>query len=219
MRQHYLRAGHGSHRFAHLILLPAHVQMFLNPERTNLRSSFQTRPTRVRTVSSPAFQRSLTRSTHAPAPAPPSPQRIMVSTAQTFELSSPRLARQQQPQPHCRAHSQLSVLPHDATCRQHVVRRPSPCGVVWHARHAEGARTCSRARHGCACARLLGALGNMGAGLELSLKGPSDEVLLKVLYKQVGLLLPNVQALRTLRLQTMMTEAAQAEEDPSHLVL
>ncbi|KAH9077566.1 hypothetical protein EDB83DRAFT_2514279 [Lactarius deliciosus] len=70
-----------------------------------------------------------------------------------------------------------------------------------------------------ACARLLGALGNMGAVLELSLEGPSDEVSLKVLYKQVGSLLPNVQALHTLRLRTMTTEAAQAEEDPSHLPL
>ncbi|KAH8990915.1 hypothetical protein EDB86DRAFT_3080213 [Lactarius hatsudake] len=69
---------------------------------------------------------------------------------------------------------------------------------------------------------LLGALGNSGAGLEtpeLSFKGISDEVSLKAPYKQVGPLLPNVQALRTVRLQTVTTEAAQAEEGPSHLAL
>ncbi|KAH9010136.1 hypothetical protein EDB84DRAFT_1544728, partial [Lactarius hengduanensis] len=67
--------------------------------------------------------------------------------------------------------------------------------------------------------RLLGALGNMGAVLELSLEGTSDEVSLKAPYKQVGSLLPKVQALRTLRLRTMTTEAAQGEEDPSQLAL
>ncbi|KAH9031171.1 hypothetical protein EDB84DRAFT_175319 [Lactarius hengduanensis] len=71
--------------------------------------------------------------------------------------------------------------------------------------------------------RLLGALGNTGAGLEvleLSLDGTSDEVSLQALYKQVGSLLPNVQALRTLRLRTSLpTEAAKAEEDPSRLAL
>ncbi|KAH9165331.1 hypothetical protein EDB89DRAFT_1911503 [Lactarius sanguifluus] len=64
--------------------------------------------------------------------------------------------------------------------------------------------------------RLLGALGNTGAGLEvleLSLDGTSDEVSLQALYKQVGSLLPNVQALRTLRLRaTLATEAAKSEE-------
>ncbi|KAH9062517.1 hypothetical protein EDB83DRAFT_2315391 [Lactarius deliciosus] len=71
--------------------------------------------------------------------------------------------------------------------------------------------------------RLLGALGNTGAGLEvleLSLDGTSDEVLLQALYKQVGSLLPNVQALRTLRLRTSLpTEAAKAEEGSSRLAL
>ncbi|KAH9015780.1 hypothetical protein EDB84DRAFT_1567577 [Lactarius hengduanensis] len=66
--------------------------------------------------------------------------------------------------------------------------------------------------------RLLGALGNTGAGLEvleLSLDGASDEVSLQALYKQVGSLLPNVQALRTLRLRTSLpTEAAKSEEGP-----
>ncbi|KAH9054853.1 hypothetical protein EDB87DRAFT_1688740 [Lactarius vividus] len=55
--------------------------------------------------------------------------------------------------------------------------------------------------------RLLGALGNTGAGLEvleLSLDGTSDEVSLQALYKQVGSLLPNVQALRTLCLRTSL---------------
>ncbi|KAH8981363.1 hypothetical protein EDB86DRAFT_3107194 [Lactarius hatsudake] len=69
---------------------------------------------------------------------------------------------------------------------------------------------------------LLGALGNSGAGLEtpeLSFKGISDEVSLKAPYKQVGPLLPNVQALRTVRLRTVTTEAAQAEEGPSRLAL
>jgi len=38
------------------------------------------------------------------------------------------------------------------------------------------------------------------------------------LYKQVGSLLPNVQALRTLHLRaTLATEAANAEEGPSRL--
>ncbi|KAH9038666.1 hypothetical protein EDB83DRAFT_2647319 [Lactarius deliciosus] len=67
-----------------------------------------------------------------------------------------------------------------------------------------------------------GPLGNTGAGLEtpeLSFKGISDEVSLKAPYKQVGSLLPNVQALRTLRLRTVTTKAAQAEEGPSHLAL
>ncbi|KAH8986652.1 hypothetical protein EDB86DRAFT_2235236 [Lactarius hatsudake] len=71
--------------------------------------------------------------------------------------------------------------------------------------------------------RLLGALGNTGAGLEaleLSLDGTSDEVSLQALYKQVGSLLPNVQALRTLRLRTSLpTEAAKAEEGLSRLAL
>ncbi|KAH9166155.1 hypothetical protein EDB89DRAFT_2076153 [Lactarius sanguifluus] len=71
--------------------------------------------------------------------------------------------------------------------------------------------------------RLLGALGNTGAGLEaleLSLDGTSDEVSLQALYKQVGSLLPNVQALRTLRLRaTLATEAAKSEEGPSRLAL
>ncbi|KAH9012410.1 hypothetical protein EDB83DRAFT_2556922 [Lactarius deliciosus] len=71
--------------------------------------------------------------------------------------------------------------------------------------------------------RLLGALGNTGAGLEvleLSLDGTSDEVSLQALYKQVGSLLPNVQALRTLRLRTSLpTEAAKAEEGPSRFAL
>ncbi|KAH9010500.1 hypothetical protein EDB83DRAFT_2680812 [Lactarius deliciosus] len=59
--------------------------------------------------------------------------------------------------------------------------------------------------------RLLGALGNTGAGLEVSLQA---------LYKQVGSLLPNVQALRTLRLRTSLpTEAAKAEEGPSRFAL
>ncbi|KAH9051716.1 hypothetical protein EDB87DRAFT_1733929 [Lactarius vividus] len=71
--------------------------------------------------------------------------------------------------------------------------------------------------------RLLGALGNTGAGLEvleLSLDGTSDEVSLQALYKQVGSLLPNVQALHTLCLRTSLpTEAAKAEEGPSRLAL
>ncbi|KAH9160125.1 hypothetical protein EDB89DRAFT_2236142 [Lactarius sanguifluus] len=71
--------------------------------------------------------------------------------------------------------------------------------------------------------RLLGALGYMGAGLEgleLSLDGTSDEVSLQALCKQVGSLLPNVRALRTLCLRTSLpTEAAKAEEGPSRLAL
>ncbi|KAH8977804.1 hypothetical protein EDB92DRAFT_1844491, partial [Lactarius akahatsu] len=71
--------------------------------------------------------------------------------------------------------------------------------------------------------RLLGALGTTGTGLEvleLSLDGTSDEVSLQALYKQVGSLLPNVQALRTLRLRTSLpTEAAKSEEGPSRLAL
>ncbi|KAH9008056.1 hypothetical protein EDB84DRAFT_1572387 [Lactarius hengduanensis] len=71
--------------------------------------------------------------------------------------------------------------------------------------------------------RLLGAPANTSAGLEvleLSLEGTSDEVSLQALYKQVGSLLPNVQALRTFRLWTSLpTEAAKAEEGPSRLAL
>ncbi|KAH9010484.1 hypothetical protein EDB83DRAFT_2322427 [Lactarius deliciosus] len=71
--------------------------------------------------------------------------------------------------------------------------------------------------------RLLGALGNTGAGLEvleLSLDGTSDEVSLQALYKQVESLLPNVKALRTLRLRaTLATEAAKSEEGSSRLAL
>ncbi|KAH8981382.1 hypothetical protein EDB86DRAFT_3107208 [Lactarius hatsudake] len=57
--------------------------------------------------------------------------------------------------------------------------------------------------------RLLGTLGTTSAGLKLSLKGTSDEVSLKAPYKQVGSLLPNVQALH---LRTMSTEAAQRKK-------
>ncbi|KAH9014510.1 hypothetical protein EDB84DRAFT_1443803 [Lactarius hengduanensis] len=45
------------------------------------RSSFQTHPTRARTLSSPAFLHSPTESTHAP---PPPPQRIIVTSPQRF---------------------------------------------------------------------------------------------------------------------------------------
>ncbi|KAH9010493.1 hypothetical protein EDB83DRAFT_2680807 [Lactarius deliciosus] len=58
------------------------------------RSSFQMRPTRVRTLSSPTFLHSPTEFTHAPVPPPP-PQRIIVTFPQVFEPRSPRLARQQ----------------------------------------------------------------------------------------------------------------------------
>ncbi|KAH9021785.1 hypothetical protein EDB85DRAFT_1998936 [Lactarius pseudohatsudake] len=75
--------------------------------------------------------------------------------------------------------------------------------------------------------RLLGALGNSGAGLELL------ELSLQMRYvsaarpssgtewsKQVSSLLPNVQALRTLRLRaTLAIEVAKAEEGPSRLAL
>ena len=92
--------------------------------------------------------------------------------------------------------------------------------------------------------RLLGALANTGAGLELlelNLEGTSDEVRsssppssaplgsdcyaniqvsLQALYKQVGSLLPNLQALHTLHLRTTLpSEAAKAEEGPSCLAL
>ncbi|KAH9037412.1 hypothetical protein EDB83DRAFT_2648144 [Lactarius deliciosus] len=213
MRQHYLHAGHGSHQFAHLILLPAHVQMFLNPERTNLRSSFQTCPTRVRTVSSPTFQRSLTRSTHAPAPAPPSPQRIMVSTAQTFEPSSPRLTQQQV---HQSAPIPLLLVSHTSSPGLTAVPTPN---CLFHRMTLCVASTLYDDLHPMALFGTLGALMELALVLTPDVDGPSDEVSLKVLYKQVGSLLPNVQALRTLRLQTMTTEAAQVEEDPSHLVL
>ncbi|KAH8976800.1 hypothetical protein EDB86DRAFT_3094430 [Lactarius hatsudake] len=47
-----------------------------------------------------------------------------------------------------------------------------------------------------------------------------DEVSLQALYKQVGSLLPNVQALRTLRVRVSLpTEAAKADEGPSRLAL
>ncbi|KAH9165000.1 hypothetical protein EDB89DRAFT_2233663 [Lactarius sanguifluus] len=48
---------------------------------------------RARTLNSPAFFHSPTESAHVPAPPPP--QRVIVSTPQAFELHSPRLARQQ----------------------------------------------------------------------------------------------------------------------------
>ncbi|KAI9446891.1 hypothetical protein BJY52DRAFT_1370398, partial [Lactarius psammicola] len=71
--------------------------------------------------------------------------------------------------------------------------------------------------------RLLGALANTGAGLEvlkLSLEGTSDEVSLQALYKQVGSLLPDVQALRTLHLRAILAdEAAKVEEGLSRLTL
>jgi len=71
--------------------------------------------------------------------------------------------------------------------------------------------------------RLLGMLANTGAELELlelDLDGTSDEVSLQALFKQVGSLLPHVQALRMLRLRaTLATEAANVEEGPSRLVL
>ncbi|KAH9010061.1 hypothetical protein EDB84DRAFT_1544929, partial [Lactarius hengduanensis] len=53
--------------------------------------------------------------------------------------------------------------------------------------------------------RLLGALGKTGAGLELlELSLQMRYVSLQALYKQVGSLLSNVQALRTLRLQATL---------------
>ncbi|KAH9981798.1 hypothetical protein BJV74DRAFT_65657 [Russula compacta] len=73
--------------------------------------------------------------------------------------------------------------------------------------------------------RLLGALAKTGAELEvleLHLEGTSNEVALQTLYKQVGMLLPNVRALRTLRLRalrTVATSAAETEEGPSRLVV
>lgn len=71
--------------------------------------------------------------------------------------------------------------------------------------------------------RLLGALAKTGAGLELlelSLEGTSDEVSLQALYKQVGALLPDVRALRTLRLRATLAaeDSAKAEEGPSRFV-
>ncbi|KAH8991819.1 hypothetical protein EDB86DRAFT_3079673 [Lactarius hatsudake] len=57
------------------------------------------------------------------------------------------------------------------------------------------------------CGRLLGALGNTGAGLEVlevSPEGTSDEVPLQALYKQVSSPLPNVQTLRTLHLRALL---------------
>lgn len=72
--------------------------------------------------------------------------------------------------------------------------------------------------------RLLGALAKMGEGLEvleLQLEGMCDEVALQVLYKQVSTLLPNMCALRTLRLRAQRTAktAAETEEGPSRLAL
>ncbi|KAH9008680.1 hypothetical protein EDB84DRAFT_1550264, partial [Lactarius hengduanensis] len=69
--------------------------------------------------------------------------------------------------------------------------------------------------------RLLGALGNTGAGLELlELSLQMRYVSLQALYKQVGSLLSNVQALRTLRLQAASAiEVSKAEESPSRLAL
>jgi len=72
--------------------------------------------------------------------------------------------------------------------------------------------------------RLLGALAKTGEGLEVlevQLESTCDEVALQVLYKQVGTLtlLPNVCALRTLRLRAKRTAktAAESEEGPSRL--
>jgi hypothetical protein len=50
---------------------------------------------------------------------------------------------------------------------------------------------------------------------------PSLQVALQVLYKQVGTLLPNVCALRTLRLRAKRTAktAAETEEGPSRLAV
>ncbi|KAH9038660.1 hypothetical protein EDB83DRAFT_2524439 [Lactarius deliciosus] len=113
---------------------------------------------------------------------------------------------QQQPRHRGRSRSQPSALPRDATHYQHT-------GLILVLTPDMGVRA-----HG----PLLGALGNTGAGLEtpeLSFKDISDEVSLRAPYKQVGSLLLNVQALRTLRLRTVTTEAAQAEEGPSHLAL
>ncbi|KAH9957577.1 hypothetical protein BC827DRAFT_1224360 [Russula dissimulans] len=76
--------------------------------------------------------------------------------------------------------------------------------------------------------RLLGALAKTGAELEVlevDLEGKSDEVTLQVLYKQVGMLLPNVRALHTLRLRAVRTASAQtqtsaeAEEGPARLAV
>ncbi|KAH9165009.1 hypothetical protein EDB89DRAFT_378211 [Lactarius sanguifluus] len=97
-----------------------------------------------------------------------------------------------------------------------------PAETVWCARRSKGTRTraeCGMRTRG----QSLGALGNTRAELEvldLSLEGTSDEVSHQALYKQIGSLLPNVQALRTLRLQASLpTEAAIADEGPSRLAL
>ncbi|KAN0137518.1 hypothetical protein V8E53_004569 [Lactarius tabidus] len=69
--------------------------------------------------------------------------------------------------------------------------------------------------------RLLGALANAGTGLEvfeISLEGTLDEVALQALYKQVGSLLPNVPALRRLKV-SLATEIAVTEDAPSRLAL
>ena len=93
--------------------------------------------------------------------------------------------------------------------------------------------------------QLLGALAKTGAVLEvleLHLEGMSNEVCgyfslvrycnvsiddrvsqvaLQTLYKQVGMLLPNVRALRTLRLRALrsVATAAETEEGPSRLAV
>ena len=58
------------------------------------RSSFQTHPTRTRTLSSPAFLHSLTAES-ASVPAPPPQNLTVVPTVQASEPRSPRLIRQQ----------------------------------------------------------------------------------------------------------------------------
>ncbi|KAI9435288.1 hypothetical protein H4582DRAFT_2100435 [Lactarius indigo] len=73
------------------------------------------------------------------------------------------------------------------------------------------------------CERLLAALGNTDAGLEVlevSLNGTSNEVSLQSLNMQVSSLLPNVQALRKLHLRTSLpSEAAEADRGSLQLVL
>ncbi|KAH9011046.1 hypothetical protein EDB83DRAFT_2557111 [Lactarius deliciosus] len=77
-----------------------------------------------------------------------------------------------------------------------------------------GSCSFSRSMRTCTRGWLLGTLANTSAGLdvlELSLEGTSDEVSPPALYEQVGFLLPNVRALRSLRPRTSLpTEAGKA---------
>ncbi|KAH9038668.1 hypothetical protein EDB83DRAFT_2647321 [Lactarius deliciosus] len=269
MRQHYLRAGHGLHRFSRLILLPAHVRDV--PERT--------KPTRARILSSPYAPAPPSLGLrHVPRPRLPSSHASRSASAPLHSVrSTAHLELSADDADACAPH--LAALPSTRSCSLrrrglshlalladtlpyalsvHLLATPAcACLIPLALPHLVGVPSVSAPRlavlvsspglaaalapsrplrrvtpriastlyDGLRPAALFGALVRalkelvlvlapdvrvrargrlLGAGLEPLLEGTSDEVSLQALYKQVGSLLPNVQALRTLRLRATL---------------